>query len=183
MTEPRLKISPPWVTYINKLQAIFDEDPQIAFNVDYNGEDGPAVILSTNNPEKAAALTWLLPEQKYFGNIVLEIGVDCPKIPNLIFETPQELFETAFKGNSVFAYTVVPGGEYWYPPLTYIVFKNCVVQFFNDNLNDPHGVISTLYQDIAAEIFEDMPYRVYGGGIAYCTDVEHKLGAPLGEWP
>jgi hypothetical protein len=73
-------------------------------------------------------------------------------------------------------------GEYWYPPLTYVVFKNRVVQFFNDNLNDPHGVISTLYQDIADEIFADMPYQAHGG-IAYCTDVEHNLGAPLGEWP
>lgn len=183
MTDVRLKISPPWVTYVNKLQAIFDEDPQIAFNVDYNGEDGPAVILSTNNPTKAVALSWLLPAEKRFGNVVLEIGIDCSSpIPNRAFETPQELFEAAFENNPVFAGVIVPAGEYWYPPLTYVVFKNCVVQFFNDNLNDPHGVISTLYQDIADEIFEDMPYQAHGG-IAYCTDVEHNLGAPLGEWP
>ena len=182
MTDVRLKISPPWVTYVNKLQAIFDEDPQIAFNVDYNGDDGPAVILSTNNPTKAVALSWLLPAEKYFGNVTLEIGIDCSApIPNRVFETPQELFEAAFENNPVFAYIVVPAGEYWYPPLTYVVFKNCVVQFFNDNLNDPHGVISTLYQDIADEIFEDMPYQAHGG-IAYCTDVEHNLGYPIGEW-
>lgn len=34
MTEPRLKMSPPWVIYVRKLEAIFDEDPQIAFNID-----------------------------------------------------------------------------------------------------------------------------------------------------
>lgn len=67
-------------------------------------------------------------------------------------------------------------------PFTYVVFKNCVVQFFNDNLNDPHGIVSTLYQDIAAEIFADMPFP-QDGGICFCTDTEHKLGAPLGEWP
>ena len=60
MTDVRLKISPPWITYVNKLQAVFDEDPQIAFNVDYSAAH-PSVTLATNNPEKAAALKWLLP--------------------------------------------------------------------------------------------------------------------------
>ena len=35
MNDVRLKISPPWVTYVNKLQALFDGDPMIAFNIDY----------------------------------------------------------------------------------------------------------------------------------------------------
>ena len=64
--------------------------------------------------------------------------------------------------------------------MVYVVFKNCVVQFFNDNLNDAHGLISTLYQDIAADIL-DGPGTI---GVYYCTDVEHgALGMPLGEWP
>jgi len=44
-------------------------------------------------------------------------------------------------------------------------------------LNDIYGNTSTLYQDIAAEVFEDQP------GIFYCTDIEGKVGKPLGEWP
>ena len=55
MTDVRLKISPPWITYINKLQAIFDEDPQIAFNINFTGLNY-VVTLATNNPDKAAAL-------------------------------------------------------------------------------------------------------------------------------
>lgn len=180
MTCPRLKISPPWITYINKLQAIFDEDPQIAFNTNFE-EGNYSVTLATNNPEKAAALKWLLPEEKVFGKISLAINIDCDKVINKAFSSPKELFETAFYNNPVLAYVVVPEGYNWVP-FTYVVFKNCVVQFFNDNLNDPHGIISTLYQDIASEIFVDMPFPI-GGGIAYCTDVEHKIGAPLGEWP
>jgi hypothetical protein len=72
------------------------------------------------------------------------------------------------------------GDGVWFFSATYVVFKNCVVQFFNDNLNDCHGIISTLYQDIAAEIFEDADlHNVY-----YNTDVERgQLGMPLGEWP
>ena len=180
MTEVRLKISPPWITYVNKLQAIFDEDPQIAFNTNF-GAGSYSVTLATNNSEKAAALKWLLPEEKQFGNVTLSINIDCEKVINKAFGTPKELFETAFYKNPVLAYVVTPEGYNWVP-FTYVVFKNCVVQFFNDNLNDPHGIISTLYQDIASEIFADMPVFT-GGGICYCTDVEHKLGAPLGEWP
>ena len=106
--------------------------------------------------------------------------VDGP-VSNLAFSTPKSLFDTAFSGNPAYAYSICPADEgYYFFSLTYVVFKNCVVQFFNDNLNDCHGLISTLYQDIAAEIFEDADlHNVY-----YNTDVEvGKLGKPLGEWP
>ena len=57
--------------------------------------------------------------------------------------------------------------------------KTVLCSIFCDNLNDPHGVMSTLYQDIASEIFEaaDLP-----GGVAYCTDVERKMGKSVNEW-
>jgi len=139
------------------------------------------VVLATTDPDKAAALVKILPTEKEFGGVILTIGVDCPTMSNRAFVTKKELFETAFKGNPVFAYAMSPNEDgYWFFAVTYVVFKNCVVQFFNDNLNDCHGLISTLYQDIAAEIFAD------GGveGVYYNTDVEvGKLGMPLGEWP
>lgn len=180
MSDVRLKILPPWSTYINKLQEMFDPDPQIAFNVDWSGNH-PSVTLATNNPEKATALSKLLPSEKVFGNVKLLINIDCPTMSNIAFKTPKELFETAFYKNPIFAYAVSPADEgYYFFSMTYIVFKNRVAQFFNDNLNDPHGVISTLYQDIATEIFEDAGLN----GVYYATDIEQgKLGMPLGEWP
>lgn len=177
MNDVRLKISPPWVTYVNKLQALFDGDPLIAFNIDY---ENMRVVLAGNNADKNAALLKLLPTEKKFGNVTLSIEVDGP-VSNLAFPTPKSLFDTAFSGNPAYAYSICPADEgYYFFSLTYVVFKNCVVQFFNDNLNDCHGLISTLYQDIAAEIFEDANlHNVY-----YNTDVEvGKLGMPLGEWP
>lgn len=179
MADVRLKLSPPWITYINKLQALFDGDPLIAFNVGQD-EKGPFVTLATSNGDKATALAKLLPEEKVFGNVSLRISIDGP-FSNRAFVNSKELFETAFSKNPAFAYAVAPADEgYWFFSMTYIVFKNCVVQFFNDNLNDAHGLISTLYQDIAAEIFEDAGLV----GVYYCTDVETgKLGKPLGEWP
>lgn len=61
----------------------------------------------------------------------------------------------------------------------YVVFKNCVVQFFNDNLNDIYGNISTLYQDIAREIFADAEWE----GVFYCTDVETHVAGMKRDWP
>lgn len=180
MTNARLKISPPWVTYINKVVALFDGDHQIACNTNYSAPN-PSIVLAVSNPNKAAAITKLLPDTVDFGNITLEISVDGTKgMSNLAFGTAKELFETAFSGNPAFAYVVVPEGPY-YVPFTYVVFKNCVVQFFNDNLNDPRGIISTLYQDIAQELFDETAY--FAGQVCYCTDIEHGLGMPLGEWP
>ena len=64
--------------------------------------------------------------------------------------------------------------------VTYVVFKNCVVQFFADNLNDCHGIISTLYQDIAEEILTGDGAQ----GVYFNTDVERgALGRTLDEWP
>ena len=179
MSEVRLKISPPWVTYINKVEALFDGDPQIACNVDYNSEN-PYIVLACNNGDKVAALQKILPEEVSFGGITLKVGVDG--VPsNRAFKTKKELFETAFFKNPAFAYAVSPvdEGANWFD-MTYVVFKNCVVQFFNDNLNDCHGVISTLYQDIAEEILTgDGVFGVY-----FNTDIERgALGMPLGEWP
>ena len=50
MTETRLKISPPWITYLNELQALFGEDPEITIKYD---NDAKQVKLYVRNAEKA----------------------------------------------------------------------------------------------------------------------------------
>jgi len=110
----------------------------------------------------------------------LNVSVDG-KPSNRAFKNKKELFETAFSKNPAFAYATSPVDEgYNWFAMTYVVFKNCVVQVFADNLNDCHGVISTLYQDIANEILTGPGAE----GVFFNTDVERgKLGKPLGEWP
>jgi len=179
MNEPRLKILPPWTILVRKLEALLDGDPQIAFNVDFNGQH-PAVVLSCNNGDKVAALQQILPEEVNFGNITLKITIDGTS-SNRAFTSKVELFDTAFKGNPAYAYSVCPAEEgYQWIGVTYVVFNNCVVQFAADNLNDCHGVISTLYQDIAEEILTGPATN----GVYWNTNVERaNLGKPLGEWP
>lgn len=179
MNQVRLKLAPPWITYINMLQALFDGDPQIAFNI--NNQER-SITIACNNGLKNAALLLLLPVERTWGNITWTINIDGP-IANKIFTSPVELFNTVFEKNPAFSQCVAPAEEgYFYIDFCYVIFKNCVVQFFNDNLNDAHGVISTLYQDIAAIIFEDASYNL--NSVHYCTDIERgQLGKPLGEWP
>ena len=179
MNDVRLKILPPWTILIRKMEALLDGDPQIAFNVDFNGQH-PTVILSCNNGDKVAALQQILPEAINFGNVKLQIVIDGTP-SNIAFRSKVELFDTAFKGNPAYAYSVCPAEEgYQWIGTTYVVFNNCVVQFAADNLNDCHGVISTLYQDIADEILIGSATE----GVFYNTNVERaNLGKPLGEWP
>lgn len=179
MKDVRLKILPPWTIEIRKFEALFDGDPQIACNCEFGGTD-PSITLACNNGDKVAALQKILPEKISFGNIKLKVTVDG--IPsNRAFASKVELFDTAFKGNPAYAYAVCPAEEgYMWIGTTYVVFKNCVVQFAADNLNDCHGIISTLYQDIAEELLTGPATE----GVFYNTDVERaNLGKPLGEWP
>ena len=177
MTEPRLKILPPWTIVTRKLEALFDGDPQIAFNVDYSGMH-PAVILSCNNGDKVAALQKILPTEIEFGNVKMNIIVDGTP-SNIAFTSKVDLFDAAFKGNPAYAYSTCPCEDgYQWICSTYVVFKNCVVQFAADNLNDCHGIISTLYQTIAEELLTGEATS----GVFYNTDVERaNLGMPLGE--
>ena len=177
MSDIRLKISSPWVIWIHKIEALFDGDPQIACNVDLNGAS-PSIVLACNNGDKVNALTQILPEAFKFGNITLNVIVDGTP-SNRVFKTKKELFEVAFEKNPAFSMAVSPvnDGYNWFD-MTYVIFKNCVVQFFADNLNDAHGLISTLYQDIANDILKGEAIQ----GVYFCTDVEvGKLGKPLGE--
>ena len=179
MNNARLKILPPWSIYIRKIEALFDGDPQIACNTDFSGSH-PSIVLSCNNGDKVAALLRILPEEFTFGGVTLKVMVDGTP-SNRAFTNKVELFDTAFDKNPVYAYSICPveDGYQWFDT-TYVVFKNYVVQFFADNLNDCHGIISTLYQNIAEEILTGEATQ----GVFFNTDIEHgELGAPLGEWP
>ena len=179
MTDIRMKISPPWITYVNEVNCLFEHDPEVQLIYD---NDEKTVELYVEDPTKAFAIDRLLPDEVEYGNVILEVKVipgnkasseEIPENP-----TNDWLFNTAFKNSPVFAYTKTISGLFS-NDLTYVVFKNRVVQFFNDNLNDIHGLVSTLYQEIANDVFSDEL-----NGVCYCTDVEERVfGLPLGEWP
>ena len=151
----KVKLSPPWCTFVSELKALFGEDKDIRIQFD---EDEYEVKLFVDDPAKADALMQLITPQRVYGNVVLKVTV----VPaNSAEESDADLIETAFKGNPVLKEMMrlqTPFGEY-----DYAVFRKDVVQFYNDNLCDPHGNESTLYEEIARDVFGE-------SGVFFCTD-------------
>lgn len=179
-TDARLKFAPPWVTFANKVKAMFRDDPDTT--VVYENAV-PKVIVTVNGTNKAAAIAALLPTEKKIGNVTLYVEVTTrdgsPLGEVSVPAEKAELFETAFKNNPAFSFTRCVDYAFITNKITYVVFANRVVQFFNDNLNDNFGNISTLYQEIAKDIFDpDIT-----NGVFYSTDIAKEFAMPLGEWP
>ena len=179
MLDIKTKLSPPWVLFKNEIQALFGQDPDI--EIEHIDDDYNHVIkLLVKDNDKASALNELLPVSKTFGNVEVEIEV-CPTNEKDVIASTFDwdratLYKAAFHNNPVFAFVHVVEGIFA-SNFTYVVFKNRVVQFFNDNLQDVYGNISTLYQEIAKDVFYNED-RVF-----FCTDIEERVGKPIGEWP
>lgn len=157
-----VKLSPPWVTYVNKIRALFEMDDEVQILYD---EEAQHVKLYVNDARKAEALSRLLPTQKTFGNVTLAIEI----VPaNDEEKSRADLFREAFRGNEALA--SIESIETPFGSKTYIIFCKKVVQFYNDQMDDIHGNLSTLYQEIAKDVFEDHD------GIFFCTEAPVRIG-------
>ena len=166
-----VKLATPWATYYKELCELFKDDPAVRVAFD---TDAMEVKLLVDGTVKAEALTALMPGEVTFGNVKLKVTV----IPaNIDFKDPLDLFKAAFDGNPALSYTKKTDGMF---AMEYVVFKNKVVQFFNDNLQDINGNESTLFEDIAREVFPN-------AGVCFCTDaplyddMDNSLGRPIRE--
>ena len=155
------KLSPPWITFVNEIKALFDEDPDV--KIEYDNENYKVNLYVEDN-DKAEALDKILPREKMFGSVCLKITV----IPaNKERENVADLITKAFKGNPAFqrveSVTPAVGGT-----LNYVLFTKKVVQFYNDDLSSYNGMCSTLYQDIAKDVLTEVD------GTFYCTDFDES---------
>ena len=152
----KLKISAPWVTYAHQMKALFGEDPDIQIKFD---DVENRISLYVKGTDKANALTQLLPAEKEIGGVTVRIEV----IPANLSAGRASLIETALTGNPVFSrmLRVDPGSS---NAFSYAIFRKKVAQYWNDNLGDPHGNVSCLYQDLAREILGE------DGSVMFCTD-------------
>lgn len=156
------KLSPPWLGYVEQIKALFSEDPEITLGFD---DDKMSLRLYVDNTDKAEALSELLPDSVQFGNVELDITV-VPANKD-VANTKGRLFDLAFRGNPIVTDIVDIEGAFS-NPMTFVEFRKEVVQYYNDDLSDLHGNRSTLYQEIAKEVFGDTE------GIFFCTDNEEE---------
>lgn len=152
-----LKLASPWVITYRLYKAMFGEDPEITIEFD---NDTPEIKLFVENEEKADALMKLLPQSIDFGNVVMCVTV----IPANADTDKSELFKKAFAGNPAFKDSMMV--EQYGGGFLYNVFAKKVVQYISDDIGDVYSVESTLYEDIAREIFGEVP------GVFYCTEVD-----------
>ena len=159
----KLNMSPPWVLYYKKLNALFGEDERISIIYD---EDNMEIKIYSTFADGADALLFLLPETVSFGNVELKIIV-IPPNKTLGFKTtilnPTVAVTSLFYGNKHLdriktVYT--PCGDF-----TYVIFKKEVIQYYEDNISDFYGNRSTLCEDIAREVFKDIE------GVFFCTSI------------
>ncbi len=177
----KLKLSAPWCTYYRQVQAMFKHDKEIRVMYD---EDAREIKLYVDNETKAAALSQLLPDTMTFGNVSLNITIipsnmdKATDIKSVVFKDAIDLIQAALDGNGAVA-QFYPVERVFINRMLYVAFQKEVVQFFNDDLSDIRGMCSTLYANIANELFGRL------NGVFFCTDsTEAKgLGMPLGEWP
>lgn len=138
--------SSPWVTYARKLATLLTADDT---EVEYNSEK-KKVVIRTESFDKATAFMKLLPQVIIFGNVALYIEI----LPANTSDTVT-MFKRIFANSPVVdkIVTVQPDGTS--NPFTYILFKKEVVQYWDDNLGNPHGFMFDLYQNMAENVFED----------------------------
>ena len=161
MENEKLTLSSPWVSYAKMIEELFGYDPEIDIVSEMN-IDPPEITLKVNNAVKADAISQILPTQKDFGNVSLLITVK----PANGTDTKVDIFRKAFNGNPALNDIITIQGVF-NNPISYIEFVNTVVQYFDDKLDDPHGNESTLYEDIARKVFDDVD------GIFFSTAVKN----------
>ena len=155
----RIGITSPWIKMYYEINEMFRYDKDVSLII-YDDEN-KEIRLYVDDAIKAEALQTYLPGEIEMGNITLRITI-VPSNQALRTVKSTVNFEDCFKNNEAVEDIVKINVKGF--AATYIVFKKCVVQYFNDNLGDLNGLCSTLYQDIANNIFVDKH-----AGVFFCT--------------
>jgi hypothetical protein len=146
VTTENVALSSPWMTYYKKLVALFGDDPEL--NVLWN-DDTKSITIESTNTFKIMALEKLLNPVVTFGNIT--VTVSC-RVKDGAEESLSAIFKTAFAGNphfkGIIEKKVVAMDE------TFVLFKNEVIQFFNDDTTDYYGNWNGLSEDIMRDIIK-----------------------------
>ena len=161
-----IKIQPPWIEYYEKIRELFKYDDDI--KIVYIDED-KEIQIYVRTGSKADAIDELIGGEHEFGNVTLRVTV-IPGNPSTVSHSsnPNQIV-AALNGNPIVDDFKVIHGVF--PnDMIYVLFRKEVVQYFTDNLGDANGLRSTLYQDLAEEIFPEHD------GVFFCTSEKVNPG-------
>lgn len=147
----------PWIMFVNKLEVLFVDDPDVLFEYDQNKKE---IILKVKDLKKAYALDNLLKPEYHFGNITLTVKI-IPANNEPIKKW--QYIQDALANNTHFSrvINVDPTGH---GAFHYIMMKPHIAQFYSDDISDPNGNTTMLYSDLVKDIFGDID------GVFYCTE-------------
>ena len=155
VTGENIKMSTPWQGFYRKIEAMFEKDPEVTCRYD---DDKKKISLLVDSQAKAEAIDKILPYKKDFGGVEVTIEVK----PSNLGASIGSIYKTAFAGNPIFNDAFTIEGIYD-NPMTFVMFNQQIIQFWNDNLGDPNGNYTTLPQTVAQEIFNG------GNGVLFST--------------
>lgn len=163
----RLNLVSPWFEYYHKMKALFGEDPDINIVFD---DELMELKFYVGSPLKAEVLEKFICPVVKWGDVVLNNIIIPGNREYYKYVTGEEMpvhemLYYLFSGNPHFADilyidTIFSNG------ITYVMFKKEVIQYYTDDLGDPHGITSILMEDLAKELLNSQE------GVFYCTDVE-----------
>lgn len=157
---PRIKMSAPWDVFYREINELFKEDGEIVVVYD---EETKEIKLYVDSKTKATALNDLLPSQMTYGNVTQKITVVPSNGFGCTTTRKDDGFRIAFSGNPIISRIETVSGMFS-NSITYVAFINKVVQYYNDDISDIHGNCSTLYQEIAKNVFGEQD------GVYFNTD-------------
>lgn len=179
----KLKLAPPWITYRERLKALFEKDPGVTVGDIEKRPYGLKLTIRVESAAKADALTRLMDREVCFGDVALEVKIVPANAGEGLPDDARGIavVMAAFDGNA--AVTVIRAvSKGLFHDMTYVVFRREVVQYPADNLGDVNGSESTLMETIAREMLPR------ADGVFFCTSnggpaLGQALDKPLGEWP
>lgn len=156
-----LNMISPWIDYYRKVEALFkfDQGVQVVYD-----DEKKELRLYVDLSDKAYALAETMPTHKDFGNVDLNICIiPANSLAKSVRIKAEDYFGYIFSGNPIVVDIKSVYGVFS-NPITYVVFRKEVVQYFDDDLSDINGLRSTLWQEIAKEVFTEAQ------GVYFCTD-------------
>lgn len=148
--KPNATLCPPWVTYRNKIAAMFDADPNVEVG-DIEDSDDSGVYkfnITCANPIKQLALKEIIPGEIVMGNVKVRICILLKE-----GDYSKEIYAAAFEGNPIFEGIVISRNPITKEEFNYCVFQKKVIQFYNDDISDLYANYNGIAADIARSIF------------------------------
>lgn len=158
-------LSPPWILYHKKVQALFKDDPQVNVrDLGSTGDGNYVFLILVSDKKKADAIKAILRDKIEMGNITVTItilGPDEDGIAGSADKDDVSTYNAAFSGNPIFSRTV--SMAVYGSAVKYCIFKCDVIQFWCDDISDYYGNCNCLAEDIAREVLKET-------SVWFCTE-------------